>query len=59
MTHFKKHWMTLLSDRLKSGKRVIVKTELFPTLLCHCIKNGLGDVNVKIINTHSSIIINR
>lgn len=59
MTHFKKHWMILLADRLKSSKRVIVKKELLSTFLCHCIQQGLGNITVKIINTNTSIIINR
>lgn len=50
--------MQLLTNRLQQQKRIIIKKNILPNLLCYCIKNGLGGVGVKIINTNDSVIIN-
>lgn len=59
MTHFKKDWMDLLSNRLLSNKRVVIKSNLLPSLLVHMVRLGQQDkrVNVSNVKTHSIINI--
>jgi len=59
MTHYKKHWLTLLSERLNQGKRVIIKKELYPSFLCHCITSLGRDFKINEIDSQQSMIITK
>lgn len=57
MTHYKKNWMLLLTNRFISNKRVIIKTSILPSFLVHLIKEGYSDKKVRVINGKTDTVV--
>lgn len=61
MTHYKKHWIFLLSKRLLDGERVIIKKEIYAEFLCYLLNCDLipDDFLIKTTETTGSVIIKK